>query len=407
MKTLRLKPGKERSLQRRHPWVFESAIARGGADAGETVRIESHDGAFLAWAAFSPDSKIRARAWSFVETQRIDAAFLASVVARAVAARGLFELQSDGVRLVHGEADGLPGLIVDRYGDTLVAQFLSAGVERWKAVLADALLKATGLSKLYERSDASGREREGLKPVTGWLRGQDEATEIVIREHDWRLSLDIATGHKTGFYLDQRDSRRRFAEMARHRRFRRVLNCFCYTGGFTVAALAGLKAADAVQGASLVSVDSSLPALERARGHLALNGFDAAADGFEAEFLDANVNTVLREFLDQGRSFDAIVLDPPKFAPTVAHAERAARAYKDINRLALKLLEPGGVLLTFSCSGGVGADLFHKIVASAGLDAGVDGYIAERLGAAPDHPMTIEFPEGEYLKGLAVVRKPA
>jgi 23S rRNA (cytosine1962-C5)-methyltransferase len=186
-----------------------------------------------------------------------------------------------------------------------------------------------------------------------------------------------------------------------------VLNCFCYTGGFTVAALAGLKAADAVKGASLVSVDSSLPALERARGHLALNGFDAAADGFEAEFLDANVNTVLREFLDQGRSFDAIVLDPPKFAPTVAHAERAARAYKDINRLALKLLEPGGVLLTFSCSGGVGADLFHKIVASAGLDAGVDGYIAERLGAAPDHPMTIEFPEGEYLKGLAVVRKPA
>jgi len=407
MKTLRLKPGKERSLQRRHPWVFESAIARGGADAGETVRIESHDGAFLAWAAFSPESKIRARAWSFVETQRIDAAFLASVVARAVAARGLFELQSDGVRLVHGEADGLPGLIVDRYGDTLVAQFLSAGVERWKAVLADALLKATGLSKLYERSDASGREREGLKPVTGWLRGQDEATEIVIREHDWKLSLDIATGHKTGFYLDQRDSRRRFAEMARHRRFRRVLNCFCYTGGFTVAALAGLKAADAVKGASLVSVDSSLPALERARAHLALNGFDAAADGFEAEFLDANVNTVLREFLDQGRSFDAIVLDPPKFAPTVAHAERAARAYKDINRLALKLLEPGGVLLTFSCSGGVGADLFHKIVASAGLDAGVDGYIAERLGAAPDHPMTIEFPEGEYLKGLAVVRKPA
>ncbi|MET3179521.1 UNVERIFIED_ORG: 23S rRNA (cytosine1962-C5)-methyltransferase [Variovorax guangxiensis] len=404
MKTLRLKPGKERSLQRRHPWVFESAIARGGADAGETVRVESHDGTFLAWAAFSPLSKIRARAWSFVETQRIDAAFLASLCARAVAARGLFDLQSDGVRLVHGEADGLPGLIVDRYGDTLVAQFLSAGVERWKGVLADALLKATGLTKLYERSDASGREREGLKPVTGWLRGEGP-TEIVIREHGWKLSLDVATGHKTGFYLDQRDSRQRFAELAQHRRFRRVLNCFCYTGGFTVAALAGLKAADALQGAQLVSVDSSLPALERARGHLALNGFEG--QGIETEFLDANVNTVLREFIDQGRTFDAIVLDPPKFAPTVAHAERASRAYKDINRLALKILEPGGVLLTFSCSGGISADLFHKIVASAGLDAGVDGYIAERLGAAPDHPMTIEFPEGEYLKGLVVVRKPA
>ena len=400
MKTLRLKPGKEKSLLRRHPWVFESAIARGGADPGETVRVESHDGKFLAWAAFSPSSQIRARAWSFVETQRIDAAFLASLCARAVGARGYFDLQSDGIRLVHGEADGLPGLIVDRYGDTLVAQFGSAGVERWKDVLADALLAATGLTKLYERSDASGREREGLQPVTGWLRGEG-ATAQVLREHDWRLSLDIATGHKTGFYLDQRDSRQRFAEITKHRRFRRVLNCFCYTGGFTVAALAGLKAAGAVEGAELTSIDSSLPALERARANLALNGFEDA----NAQFLDADVNASLRRFIEEGRRFDAIVLDPPKFAPTVAHAERAARAYKDINRLALKLLEPGGVLLTFSCSGGISADLFHKIVASAGLDAGVDGYISERLGAAPDHPMTIEFPEGEYLKGLVVVRK--
>ena len=400
MKTLRLRPGKERSLLRRHPWVFESAIAKGGGDAGETVRIEAEDGRFLAWAAFSPHSKIRARAWSFGETQRIDAAFMAARVHAAVSARQFFDIPSDGLRLVHGEADGLPGLIVDRYGDTLVAQFLSAGAERWKSVLADALLAATGLGKLYERSDASGREREGLPPATGWLRGSGPA-ELAIREHEWQLTLDIATGHKTGFYLDQRDSRRRFAELARHRRFRRVLNCFCYTGGFTVAALAGLKAAGALEGAELLSIDSSLPALERARAHVALNGFEGA----RTEFLDADVNASLRRFLDEGRSFDAIVLDPPKFAPTVAHAERAARAYKDLNRLALKLLEPGGVLLTFSCSGGIGADLFHKIVASAGIDAGVDGYIGERLGAAPDHPMTIEFPEGEYLKGLVVVRK--
>ncbi|HSS86143.1 MAG TPA: class I SAM-dependent rRNA methyltransferase, partial [Reyranella sp.] len=320
--------------------------------------------------------------------------------AEAVAARSRLGVESDGVRLVHGESDGLPGLIVDRYGDTLVAQFLSAGVERWKAPLADALLAATGLDKLYERSDASGREREGLKPQTGWLRGSGP-TELRIREHDWQLGLDIATGHKTGFYLDQRDSRQRFAELASRRRFRRVLNCFCYTGGFTVAALAGLKAADAVEGAELVSIDSSLPALERVRAHVALNGFDDAA----CEFLDADVNASLRRFVEEGRQFDAIVLDPPRFAPTVAHAERAARAYKDLNRQAFKLLAPGGHLLTFSCSGGIGADLFHKIVASAGIDAGVDGYITERLGAAPDHPMTIEFPEGEYLKGLVVVRK--
>ena len=400
MKALRLRPGKERSLLRRHPWIFESAIAKGGADPGETVRVESHEGRFLAWAAFSPVSKIRARAWSFDEAQRIDASFLTARCAHAVDARGLFDIQSNGLRLVHGEADGLPGLIVDRYGDTLVAQFLSAGVERWKPQLADALLAATGLSQLYERSDASGREREGLKPVTGWLRGEG-ATERTIREHDWQLTLDIATGHKTGFYLDQRDSRQRFAEIAQHRKFRRVLNCFCYTGGFTVAALAGLRAAGALEGAEMISIDSSLPALQRAEAHVALNGFGAAS----SQYLDADVNATLRRFIAEGKTFDAIVLDPPKFAPTVAHAERAARAYKDINRLALQLLVPGGVLLTFSCSGGIGADLFHKIVASAGIDAGVDGYISERLGAAPDHPMTIEFPEGEYLKGLVVVRK--
>ncbi|CAM3489457.1 class I SAM-dependent rRNA methyltransferase [Paracidovorax anthurii] len=393
MKTIRLRPGKERSLLRRHPWIFESAIAKGGGDSGETVRVESSEGRFLAWAAFSPQSRIRARAWSFDEAQRIDAAFFAAAVDGAVQARERFAIDSDGVRLVHGESDGLPGLIVDRYGDTLVAQFTSAGTERWKAVIADALLNATGLQRLYERSDASVRQLEGLAPATGWLRGEGP-TGITIREHGWRLTLDIAEGHKTGFYLDQRDSRQRFSEAVRRLGAQRVLNCYCYTGGFTVAALAG--------GAGHVtSIDSSAPALERARAHVALNGFDAT----RADFLDADVNASLRRFLQEGRTFDAIVLDPPKFAPTAAHAERAARAYKDINRLGLQLLAPGGMLYTFSCSGGIGADLFHKIVASAGADANVDGYILERLGGAPDHPMTLEFPEGEYLKGLAVMRK--
>ena len=398
MKTIRLKDGKERSLLRRHPWIFESAIARGGADAGETVRVESHAGQFLAWAAFSPASRIRARAWSFREADPIDAAFLAARVADSVAARALFDVKSDGIRLVHGESDGLPGLIVDRYGDTLVAQFLAAGTERWKAVLADALLAHTGLSKLYERSDASSRGLEGLQPVTGWLRGNGP-TELTIAEHEWQLSLNIAEGHKTGFYLDQRDSRKRFADTVARRGFERVLNCYCYTGGFTVAALAGQRAAG-VRG-HVTSIDSSGPALERAAGNVARNGFDAT----NTTFLDADVNGSLRQFQKDGRTFDAIVLDPPKFAPTVTHAERAARAYKDINRLAFGLLEPGGVLFTYSCSGGISADLFHKIVASAGIDAGVDGYISDRFGGAPDHPMTIDFPEGEYLKGLMVVRK--
>lgn len=398
MKTIRLKEGKERSLLRRHPWIFESAISRGGGDAGETVRVESHAGQFLAWAAFSPQSRIRARAWSFDEGQRIDADFLRARVAASIDARALFDVKSDGIRLVHGEADGLPGLIVDRYGDTLVAQFLATGTERWKAVLADALLAHTGLSRLYERSDASARGLEGLPPAAGWLRG-DGPTALTIAEHDWRLSLDIAEGHKTGFYLDQRDSRKRFADTVARRGFERVLNCYCYTGGFTVAALAGQRAAG-VRG-HVTSIDSSAPALARAADNVALNGFDAG----DASFLDADVNASLRRFAQEGRRFDAIVLDPPKFAPTVAHAERAARAYKDINRLAFGLLEPGGALFTYSCSGGVGVELFHKIVASAGTDAGVDGYISERLGGAPDHPMTIAFPEGEYLKGLMVVRR--
>lgn len=398
MKTIRLREGKEKSLLRRHPWIFESAIARGGADAGETVRVEAADGRFLAWAAFSPASRIRARAWSFDEGQRIDAAFLHDQLAQAIAARQRFDIRSDGVRLVHGEADGLPGLVVDRYGDTLVAQFGAAGAERWKKPLADALCSLTGLSRLYERSDASVRGLEGLPEATGWLRGEG-ATELTIAEHDWRLTLDIATGHKTGFYLDQRDSRKLFADTVARLGSQRVLNCYCYTGGFTVAALAGMRAAGVA--GHVTSIDSSGPALARVQAHVALNGFDAG----QADCLDADVNASLRRFREEGRRFDAIVLDPPKFAPTAAHAERAARAYKDINRLALALLEPGGVLFTYSCSGGIPADLFHKIVAGAGIDAGVDGYITQRTGGAPDHPMTINFPEGEYLKGLVVMRR--
>ena len=393
MKTIRLRDGKERSLLRRHPWIFESAIAKGSGDLGETVRVESATGQFLGWAACSPASKIRARVWSFDEQQRIDASFFIAALARSISARARFDIQSDSVRLVHGESDGLPGLIVDRYRDTLVAQFTSAGVERWKQTIADALLAATGLTRLYERSDTSSRALEGLTEARGWLRG-DGATDLVLQEHGWKLALNIEEGHKTGFYLDQRDSRKKFADHCRRLGLRQVLNCYCYTGGFTVAALAG--------GAEHVtSIDSSAPAIEKAASNVALNGFDTS----RATFMDADVNASLRQYLDQGRSFDAIVLDPPKFAPTVTHAERAARAYKDINRLALKLLAPGGVLFTYSCSGGVSADLFHKIVAGAAADAGVDGYITERLGGAPDHPMTLTFPEGEYLKGLVVVRK--
>jgi 23S rRNA (cytosine1962-C5)-methyltransferase len=392
MKTIQLRDGKERSLKQRHPWVFQASILKGTAEPGETVRVISASSEFLAYGAFSPSSSIRVRAWSFDETQRVDAAFFERRIAAALRLRQQLAIDSNGQRLIHGEADGLPGLVVDRYADTLVAQFLSAGTEHWKASIADALLAATGLTRLYERSDSGVRQLEGLTPVKAWLRGGG-VTEVELQESSWRLKLDVAEGHKTGYYLDQRDNRRDFATWVRQLGAQRVLNCYSYTGGFSVAALAG--------GATeVISVDSSGPALARASEHVLLNGFNPA----HHQALDADVNTLLRQFVQAGRQFDAIVLDPPKFAPSSAHAEKASRAYRDINRLGLKLLAPGGLLTTYSCSGGIGAEMFQKIVSGAGIDVGVDAAIVKRLEASPDHPTTLCFPEGEYLKGLALLR---
>jgi len=405
MKTIKLKAGKERSALRGHPWVFDTAIAKGGADAGETVRVESDTGQFLGWAAFSPTSKIRARIWSFQEDQRIDAAFFEQQVATAVAMRSRLQVPSNGVRLIHGEADGLPGLIVDSYDGTLVAQFLSAGTERFKSEIVKALVLHTGAQRVFERSDSGVRGLEGLQPITGWLflsAGASDSTAMVIQEHHWSLALDILEGHKTGFYLDQRDSRLKFAEYAQRLGCQQVLNCYGYTGGFSVAALSGMRAAGLLgSGAMVTTVDSSGPAIAKAQSNVKRNGFDER----NAVFLDADVNATLRRLHKEGRQFDGIVLDPPKFAPSAAHAERAARAYKDINRWAFKLLSKGGVLFTYSCSGGIAPELFHKIVASAGTDAGADAYFLDRVHAAPDHPMTVCFPEGEYLKGLVLMKK--
>ena len=379
MKTIRLREGKERSLLKRHPWIFESAIARGGGDVGETVRVESHAGQFLAWAAFSPASKIRARVWSFEENRRIDAAFFRAQCAAAIQARQRFDIRSDAMRLVHGESDGLPGLVVDRYGDTLVAQFLSAGAERWKPVLADALMAETGLQRLYERSDTSSRALEGLAEASGWLRG-DGPTGLVLQEHEWQLGLDIAQGHKTGFYLDQRDSRHRNSPTrcppARVRSA--VLNCYCYTGGFTVAALSRQARRTSPRSTprrrrhgagTAANIERSTASTRRARAEFRGRRCQRQRCGrFQAE---------------EGRTFDAIVLDPPKLAPTAAHAERASPApTRTSTGWPSSCCEPGGVLFTYSCSGGISADLFHKIVASAGADAGVDGYITRASWAA-------------------------
>ncbi len=383
MHKLILKPGREKSLKRRHPWVFSGAIAKveGKPQLGDSVEVRSADGAFLAVAAFSPESQIRARVWSWTAGD-IDAAFFAQRIARAAAARSVSA--GEGTRLVHGESDGLPGVVADRYGDTVVVQLLSAGAERWRGAIADALAALPGVARVIERSEADVRELEGLQPQSGLLRGELATGPLTVREHGLEFAVDAEQGHKTGFYLDQRDNRLLLRGLVKDKT---VLDCFCYCGGFALNALAG--------GAkSVTAIDSSGPALAAAKANAARNGLP------ESEWLEADVFQALRKFRDEGRKFDLIVLDPPKFAPTAAHAEKAARAYKDINLLGFRLLNPGGVLMSYSCSGGVSPDLFQKIVAGAALDAGVDARIEHWLHASADHPVVLNFPEGEYLKGL-------
>jgi 23S rRNA (cytosine1962-C5)-methyltransferase len=401
MAQLILHPDKERSLLRRHPWLFAGSVARleGRARPGDTVEVVAGAGKFagqvLAKAAWSPASQIRARVWSFDPAEVIDNAFFKRRVAAAVVRRKMLpELAGQqGVRLIHAESDGLPGVIADQYGDTVVVQLTSAGAEKWRGALVDGLVKATGCARVYERSDSDVRGLEGLEPVTGWLHGDAPAGEITIEEHGVRMAVDIVAGHKTGFYLDQRDNRRLLGELSRGRK---VLNCFCYTGGFSLQALAG-------GATSVLSIDSSQPALDRAAANLALN---PQLDASRAEWRCANVFDELRALKAAGESFDVIVLDPPKFAPSASHAERASRAYKDINLLGFKLLAPGGLMMTYSCSGGIGVELFQKIVAGAAGDSGqstkMSARIVKRLQGAADHPVDLAFPEGEYLKGLLV-----
>lgn len=387
-----LKPGREKSLVRRHPWVFSGAVERveGAPGAGDTVAVRAAAGGFLAWAAYSPHSQIRARVWSFAEADSIDAAFFDARIRAAVERRAGFAGATDAVRLIHGEADGLPGVVCDRYAALAVLQLSSAGAERWRDTIVDAVIDSGGCRMAYERSDLEVRELEGLASRTGPLRGAPPDV-VTISEHGIRYRVDFAHGQKTGFYLDQRANRNRIRVLAAGRE---VLNAFCYSGGFSLAALTG--------GArSVLSIDSSAAALELARANLALNGLDAA----RADWREADVFVGLRELRNAGRGFDLVVLDPPKFAPTAAHAERAARAYKDINLLALKLLRPGGLLATFSCSGGVSADLLQKIVAAAAADAGVDAMIRDRFHADADHPVSLSFPEGDYLKGLLLEKQ--
>jgi 23S rRNA (cytosine1962-C5)-methyltransferase len=399
MLTITLKPGKEKSLLRRHPWIFSTAIdhIEGKPEEknkpGTTALVRSSSGQFLARAAYSPQSQIRARVWTFRENEPVDHALIKRRIKNAIAYRMANVKDTDAIRLIFGEADGFPGLVVDWYGGKqgyLVCQFQSAGTELWKVPIVQTLISETGCENVYERSDASVREREGLPLVTGTLAGNEPPDAFPIVENGVHYVVDIKAGHKTGFYIDQRDNRKLVMD---HASGRDVLNCFCYTGGFSLAALKG--------GAkSVISIDSSGDALAVGQRNMDLNQFDSA----KAQWWDADVFKALRTLREEGKTFDLIVLDPPKFAASPGQVERAARAYKDINLLGLQLLRDNGLLFTYSCSGAINADLFQKIIAGAATDAAVDARILRRLSAGIDHPMTTQFPEGEYLKGLMLMK---
>ncbi|MEW6600745.1 MAG: class I SAM-dependent methyltransferase [Nitrospirota bacterium] len=390
MTSVILKAQREKSLLRRHPWIFSGAIAKihGSPQSGETVDVFASDGKWYGRGAYSPHSQITVRIWTFLKEEEVSPALFYSRIERAINFRLPLKekYNTDAYRLVNSESDGIPGLIVDRYGDFLVCQFLAAGAEHWKQTIVNQLNNLMPNKGIFERSDVSIREKEGLPERTGLLCGQEPPRLVEIREGPYRFLVDIGHGHKTGFYLDQKDNRAIVTEYAKNTE---VLNCFSYTGGFTVSALGG--GAD-----KITNIEASSEALELGQDNIRLNGLDTA----KVENIEGDVFSVLRQFRDSSHRFDTVILDPPKFAGSRGQLMRACRGYKDINLLAIKLLKPGGLLFTFSCSGLVEKELFQKIVADALLDAGREAQIIRWLSQSADHPTALNFPEGNYLKGL-------
>ncbi|SEA38811.1 class I SAM-dependent methyltransferase [Alkalimonas amylolytica] len=385
-----LAAGREKALKRRHPWIFSKAIhaVKGTPNAGDTVDVVSFDQKWLCRAAYSPKSQIRLRVWTDQQDETIDQAFFERRLAQAQGMRSLLFSGQDttGYRLIAAESDGLPGIIIDRFADVLVCQLLSAGAEANRKHLLGALKALYPTCSIYDRSDVEVRKKEGLELKSGWLHQPLESTEVTIREHGMTVLVDVAEGHKTGFYLDQRANRLRLRQLAAGKS---VLNCFSYTGTFGVAALLG--------GAShVINVDASDSALALSERQLAFNGLQPE----QASHVKQDVFKLLRQYKEEGKQFDLLILDPPKFAENKGQLMGACRGYKDINRVAMQLVKPGGLLLTFSCSGLMEDTLFQKVVADAALDAGRDCLFVERLQQDADHPVASFYPEGHYLKGL-------
>ena len=387
---LTLQETREKSLKRLHPWIFSKAVksVSGKPTNGQTIEVVSSQGEWLGYGAYSADSQIRARIWSFDKALVVDNAFFLQRIERAWALRtSLFDLnQTNGLRVVAAESDGLPGVTIDKYDTVLVCQLLSAGADYWRDAIVQALVTLFPDHSIYERSDVDVRKKEGLKPVTGWLHLPRDNGEVIIKEHGMSLLVDVIQGHKTGFYLDQRASR---AAAKRYAKDKTVLNCFSYTGTFAVAALQG-------GAASVTNADLSELALATAERNAQLNQLDLS----KLDNVKYDVFKLLRQYREQGRQFDMVILDPPKFAESKAQLMGACRGYKDINMVAMQIVKPGGLLLTFSCSGLMEDSLFQKIVADAALDAKRDCLFIEKLAQDSDHPIASFYPEGSYLKGL-------
>jgi 23S rRNA (cytosine1962-C5)-methyltransferase len=391
MATVFLHQGKERAARQHHPWIFSGAVARvqGYVGHGDAVDVCDAAGEWLARGTWSSGSQIRARLFTWQADEPLDADLIRHRIERALAARALlgYAKGHSACRLVYAESDGLPGLIVDRYGDYLVLQLLTQGMAARSEIIVGLLAELLRPSGIYERSDAEVREKESLPPAEGLVWGAEPPASLTVEQSGARLLVDVRAGHKTGAYLDQAVNRLRVAAYCADRE---VLDCFAYTGGFSVAAARG--------GARhVLAVDGSAPALELLRANVALNHLATPV-----EPVVGDVFKLLRQYRFEGRQFDMVILDPPKFAHAQGQMERATRGYKDINLIAMQILRPGGILATFSCSGLVSADLFQKVVFGAALDAGRDVQIVERLTQAPDHPVLLTFPEGEYLKGLVL-----
>jgi len=393
MTLIRLKKTADSFIKRKHPWIFSGAIEKveGNPSNGQTVQIFTSDKKLIGNGSFSPSSQIRVRVWSFNPEENIDADYFRRKISLAQSLREkiIDGSKTNAYRIINAESDGLPGLIVDRYADYLVCQFLSAGAEFNKKLIIeilDDIFKPVGI---FERSDVEVRTKEDLQPTQGLLKGTVPDDLIEIRENGFKFLVDIKGGHKTGFYLDQTNNRALVSEFSRGKN---VLNCFSYTGGFSVYALAS--------GAQKVTqIESSSSALEIANKNIELNGLDIS----NIENINDDVFKVLRKFRDERKTFDLIILDPPKFAESASQIQKASRGYKDINLLAIKLLNSGGVLFTFSCSGHISQELFQQIVAGAALDSGKEVKIIKQLTQSADHPVSLNFPEGLYLKGFVCI----